>query len=74
MPEAETGTLVVGRPPVDGEVKIHVQEAPGRQPKDLTDYAREPAAPASGPAWRMAGTGLTAPTARNGARRVSDRR
>ncbi|GAA0899705.1 hypothetical protein GCM10009574_085030 [Streptomyces asiaticus] len=49
MPEADTGTLVVERPPVDGEVKIHVQEAPGSQPKDLTDYAREAAAPASGP-------------------------
>ncbi|MFI1420749.1 hypothetical protein ACH4VX_22735 [Streptomyces sp. NPDC020731] len=45
MPEADTGTLVVERPPADGEVKIHVQEAPGRQPKDLTDYAREAAAP-----------------------------
>jgi hypothetical protein len=49
VPKADTGTLVVERPPVGGEVKIHVQEAPGRQPKDLTDYAREAAAPASGP-------------------------
>ncbi|MFE3168255.1 hypothetical protein [Streptomyces sp. NPDC059224] len=73
MPEADTGTLVVERPPADGEVKIHVQEAPGRQPKDLTGYAREAAAPNSGPVKRMAGTGLTVPAIRNGARRVSDR-
>ncbi|MFF3990606.1 hypothetical protein ACFY0B_39365 [Streptomyces sp. NPDC001797] len=72
MPEADTGTLVAERPPVDGEVKVHVQEAPDRQ--DLTDYAREAAAPASGPVERVAGTGLTVPAIRNGARRVSDRR
>jgi hypothetical protein len=30
LPGADTGTLVVERPRVDAEVKIHVQEAPGQ--------------------------------------------